>query len=234
MKKSISLLLVGILIMYFSNIYAGIFGESRPEVLEDMYKNPSHYVRIGTENFGLSYYLDKTTINVHEYAPPNYIISFKTVYHHIDSRSKKEDAGYSTENMTRYKYDYTTRKMYVEKFDSNQNSYWKYVDVSPLSSEQQRRMSGQDFRNRSREIAGGEIAFYLAYNIRFYDEPIIAEDFIKYGRSRMIPLAKLNLSDTNDGTTHTSHEYNHKTNQIEVWQHKYNKLTKSFDSKRIQ
>ena len=36
MKKSISLLLVGILIMYFSNVYAGIFGESRPEVLEDM------------------------------------------------------------------------------------------------------------------------------------------------------------------------------------------------------
>lgn len=212
------------------------FGEESPEILADMYKNPAHYVCIGTDNFGLSYYLDKTTINVHEYAPPNYIIAFKTMYHLLasDGRNVSEHAGYSRNPIIRYKYDYSSRKMYVEKFDSAGNSYWKYVDVSPLSKEQQRKMNGGDFRSRAREISSGEIAFYLAYNMSFFDEPVMAKDFIENGLSRMIPLQKLNLSDTRNGDTQTTHEYNHRTNQIEVWQHTYNKNTKSFDSKRIK
>ena len=124
--------------------YAGIYGDDDPAILSDMYKNPAHYVHIGSDNFGLSFYLDKTTVNVHEYAPPNYIIAFKTAYYHLaespGKKSAEEHAGYTNDGIQRYKYDYSNRKMYIEKYDANENSYWEYL--APLSEEQQRKMSG--------------------------------------------------------------------------------------------
>ena len=228
-------LIVALAVFMISSVsYARINGND-PAVLADMYKNPMHYVHIGADNFGMTYYLDRTSVNVQEYAPPNYIIACTKVYHHRTyvGNADEEQAGYTSERVNRYKYDYASRKMYVERYDSVGNPYWEYL--APLTDEQQRTMSGGAARGYERAVAQGEIAFFVAYRISFYERPTteVAKQFITHGRSCMMPLIKLNLSDTNDGTTHTSHEYNHKTNQIEVWQYTYNKATRKFDSKRI-
>ena len=233
-------ILTFMLMMIAANCSATIHGDDNPEILEDMYKNPSNYVNIGTENFGLSYYLAKNTINVEKYAPPNYIISFKMIYHLLtpdrDRKIKVEYAGYANNSTIRYKYDYSSRKMQIEKYDENNNPYWSDVDVSPITPEKSKKMNGQDFRNREREIGGGEIAFYLAYKMSFFDNPIIAKDFINDGRSKMIPLLNYGLPKLK----HTSdkqlsrYEYNHNTNQIELWQYTYNDSTKDFSAKKIK
>ena len=169
-----------------------------PAVLADMYKNPMHYVHIGDDNFGMTYYLDITGIYVHEYSPPDYIIACTEVYHHrtyIDG-ADEEQAGYASDRTTRYKYNYASREMYVEKYDSAGNPRWEYLP--PLSDEQQRKMSGGVLRGYERLVAQGEIAFFVAYGISFYEQPATtaSENFIVHGRSRMIPLLKLDLSDT--------------------------------------
>lgn len=237
MKNLLGMLIALMVLMTSSVACARIYGNDDPAVLNDMYENPMHYIHIGSDNFGLSFYLDRTTVNVHEYDPPNYVIAFKNVYHlftpDLDQKVLKEYAGYAYDGIRRYKYDYSSRKMYVEKYDSTGNPYWELL--APLSDEQQRKMIGGEIRGYERDIAQGEIAFFLAYGISFYEHPETdaSENFIINGRSRMMPLLKLNLLNTTNDTTHTSHEYNHKTNKIEVWQYTYNKATHKIDSKRI-
>ena len=238
MKKILGLTLM--LMFIASSCFAGPYGKNNPIILEDMYKNPSNYVNIVTENFGLSYYLAKNTINVEKYSPPNYIISFKMIYHLFtpdkDMIKEVEYAGYANNSTIRYKYDYSSRKMQIEKYDENHNPYWSDVDVSPITPEKSKKMRGQDFRDREREIGGGEIAFYLAYKISFFDNPIIAKDFINDGRSKMIPLLNYGLPKlkrTSD-KQFSRYEYNHNTNQIELWQYTYNDSTKDFSAKKIK
>ena len=231
-------LLIGIIIFVVSCSVPAMAQEvDGSDILAEMYRDPSRFVCIGTENFGLSLYLDKDTVNVHQYAPPIYIIAFETVYHLFDYRTTQERAGdrYATMGgITRYKYDFDSREMYIEKYDSNGQPYWKYVDVAPISSEQSRKMSGQDFRDRYRAIMGGEVAFYLAYGMSFFDKPVMAEDFIENGRSRMIPLVQLNLKEERDENSQIGYKYNHRTRQVETWRYTYNKNSKSIDEKQIK
>ncbi len=238
MKIFCSLIVGLMLLMNTAVTGATRYGESDPAMLADMYKNPARYIHIGSDNFGLSFYLDKTTIESHEYAPPIYIIAFKPVYHLLsESPGKKgadEYAGYNG-GIRRYKYDYSSRKMYIEEQDSNGSSYWK--NISPLTKEQISHMNGGEIRYHSKLITAGEIAFYLVYGISFFEQPTYgAANFINLGISSMIPLLHSTLPKFEGNTPENqfSYYYNHRTNQVEVWQMTYDKNTRKSDFKKIR
>ena len=239
MKIFCSLILGLIFLLNTAVTYATRYGEEDPAMLADMYKNPARYIHIGSDNFGLSFYLDKTTVESHEYAPPIYIIAFKPVYHlftpDLEQRIEVEYAGYTANGVQRYKYDYSTRKMYIEKYNQNGNSYWE--NIAPLTKEQMSHMIGGDIRYHERKLTAGEIAFYLVYGMSFFEQPTYgAADFINNGISYMIPLLHSTLPKIEGNTPEkqSRYYYNHRTNQVEVWQWTYDKNTGKGDLKKIR
>lgn len=119
--------------------------------------------------------VDKTSINVHVYNPPEYIISVRAITHY--NGGSKENIEYET--VYRYRYDYDSRKMYKEDKDDNGVVSWKLIDPAASKS-----------YHDDNWVALGEIMFYLAYNMSFYDSPIVAKQFINEGRSGL-PLVDL-------------------------------------------
>lgn len=115
-------------------------------VLNDMNKNPSEYYFLYSSGSGLSDYLDIKSFNVELYNPPIYIISFKQVEYSLGYRG--EVNIFFTHS--RYKYDYTSRKVYFEKTVNNklewtEIEHWKMKDAADL-------------------------IFAIAYNMHFYDK----------------------------------------------------------------
>ncbi|WP_407398483.1 hypothetical protein [Anaerovibrio sp.] len=133
--------------------------ENSDAILADMKANPSRYVRFGGASVGQHYYIDKISINVHKYEPPEYIIAARWVTRSyvIAGENVYEDIRLDT--TMRYKYDYDQRKMYFETTDENGNLIWKHIDPSLSKS-----------YHDDNYIAAGEILFYLAYNMSFYDK----------------------------------------------------------------
>lgn len=128
--------------------------------------NPDRYIYYGGAGTGTGMYIDKESINVHQYNPPYYIIAFKTLsyfnngmygYRHHESVSYRK-------NIERYFYNYDTKAMYREKYDANHQPYWEYVDPALVNT--------CESLGKHQEIGMGEIAFYLAYNMGFYDSPV--------------------------------------------------------------
>ena len=102
-------------------------------------------------HMGTAWYLDRSSLNVQKYAPPHYIIAVKIV------SVRNADRGNTAINsvMTkRYLYNWNTRDMYVERnlFASD----WRYLDPDGSWAE------------TGITMPAGEMAFYLAYNLRFY------------------------------------------------------------------
>ena len=164
------------LIMFVSaNCSAGPYGENNPAVLEDLHTNPSNYIICGGASTGITYYIYKNSIHVDQYAPPNYIISLKICFYAnngMRGENLHEVARYI--NM-RYKYNYSERKIYVERFDKQKNSYWDYIDPKIINT-----FEGYK-KGWDTDMAAAEIAFYLSYNMSFYDKPVSksAESYIK-------------------------------------------------------
>ena len=191
-------------------------------VLNDMYAHPGNYIRYGGASIGFSFLVNKNSIDVQQYNPPNYIIAAREVIHHYDSFAEWHDGiGESVHSrIIRYKYDYANRKMYVEQKDRNNNPYWEYVDPQKIKS-----------YHDENPIAGGELLFYLAYGINFYDKPVVRciDDYINKGISSLA-LAKL----PNGGDNSICHMYNHRTNQIEWWKLKRNDATGKDEFMRVK
>lgn len=176
------------------------------EILADMYANPRNYVCYGGASTGFSFYINKRSIDVQQYTPPNYIIAAREITHHL-----LPGENIVGDRVMRFRYDYKLHKMWLETFDENNNLYWK--EINPAKSKNY---------HDDNWVAAGEILFYLAYNISFYDEikTQAAKDYINEGRSR---FSLLNLDNGGDGTVW--HVYNHKTNQIEWWKYMKNPKT---------
>jgi len=186
-------------------------------ILADMYANPDKYIRYGGASIGLSFLIDKTSINVHKYNPPEYIISVREITHYNSGRNDKyEQIEY--DGYIRYRYDYAKKRMYKEVKDNNGILKWELVDPSASKS-----------YHDDNWVSLGEIMFYLAYNMSFYDKPIIAKEFINDGLSGL-PMTKL----PNGGDNMIWHYYNHRTKQIEWWKHTYDKRTKKDGFVRVK
>lgn len=159
MKKAFSIFILIGMMMFSIPCSASMF--------DDLRNNPN-YIYYGGVSIGVSFFMDKTSINVHQYKPPIYIIAFTN----LTCKSGAPHEGFP-ENVTygtkRYKYNYDTRQMYYEEKKATGETSWEYIDPHKATK-------GYEYA----QLSGGEIAFYLAYNMSFYDEPIsfLAKQYI--------------------------------------------------------
>lgn len=112
----------------------------------DYLNGDRNYILAGG-HMGYGWYLDKGSLAVESYNPPNYIITVDVVT--VEDANKGNTAIYSRKTM-RYGYDWNNRKMY-----SFWNNQWHYIP--PVGSLAE---TGHQF--------SGEMAFYIAYNMKFY------------------------------------------------------------------
>ena len=174
--------------------------------IDAMYADLGNYIQYdrGSAGTGLriSNYINRVSIDVQKYDPPQYIIAFhrieQLVGHHMNTVS---ESGH--DSIVRYSYDLDLKKMYIERCE-NGTCHWEYLEPSKID-----RLMGTD-----RDIAGGEMAFYLAYNQSFYDEPktFYVKKFINEGLSE-ISLIRFE----NEFSDHCY--YNHVTHELEWWKY---------------
>lgn len=159
MKKFFTLLLA---IIFLPTICfaANLLGEEDKVTLNDLRNNPLNYLAVGSSDREISLYIDKNSIHVQEYAPPNYIIAFTEVAYSVPINAKSPSEISARTYLVRYKYNLDEQKMYRELKDSDEN-FIEWQEVIPVSS-------GADIPF----TAKGEVAFCLAYNRSFYDEPM--------------------------------------------------------------
>ena len=102
-------------------------------------------------HMGTAWYLDRSSLNVQKYAPPHYIIAVNIVSVRNADRGNTDINSVTTK---RFLYNWNTRDMYVER---NLNaSDWRYL-----------RPNGS-WAETGVTMPTGEMAFYLAYNLKFY------------------------------------------------------------------
>lgn len=110
------------------------------------YLDTNHNLLLCGGHMGTGWYVDKTSLVVQEYNPPKYQIAVNVV-----SVSNMDRGSQSVQvNTVYYRYNWDTRKMYV-LYDGT----WHYLP--PVGSMAE---TGHEF--------SGEMAFYLAYHMKFY------------------------------------------------------------------
>lgn len=148
MKKLVCMFVLIIVMAVPSTSFASLF--------DDLKNNPN-YIYCGHTGSGFAIFLDKTSINVHEYNPPYYTIAFIRINWASTPPMYSSTGEVAKSSVHRYHYDYATRKIYTETADKT----WSYVDPIEYSK-----------TNGSRSLlAEAELVFYLAYNMSFFDEP---------------------------------------------------------------
>lgn len=175
MKKIFGL--AAIFLMISANCFAMSNMES-DSILSEMYSNPQNFIYIGSGGTGYHLYIDKNSVEVCEYNPPHYLIKFRTIG--LSYAPKREGLTYgskgervSSYRYTFYYYNYQTQSMYRRFYKENgEFKEEDYIDASTYSK----------WTNSSRPLLnGGEIAFYLAYNMSFYKKPVsyLLQDYMK-------------------------------------------------------
>lgn len=101
-------------------------------------------------HMGTAWYLDRSSLYVEKYAPPQYIIVANVCT--VDNANNGSTAIQQVKTY-RFFYNWDLRQMYI---DRNGNSNWIYL--KPLGSWAESGIS----------MPAGEMAFYLAYNLKFY------------------------------------------------------------------
>lgn len=120
--------------MMFSSTAYALFGghvENPDAILKDLKSHPEAYIRYGGMSTGFSFYIEKASVDVQKYAPPEYVIAVRKIIHGDNgmiNEYHREDIY--EDSILRFAYDYTTRNMFVEKKDENGNIVWQYLDPS--------------------------------------------------------------------------------------------------------
>lgn len=137
---------------------------------QDVYFNgDKNYIQVGGSGTNNTNYIDRSSLNVHKYAPPYYIIAINNIPYVQGVPGMEDHFLWKRMTTYRYMYDYNTHKMYVELFDKNKQPYWQYLDANFYNKK--RYKSVKLFTTPSATdvyFARGEIAFALAYNMSFY------------------------------------------------------------------
>lgn len=163
MKKLVNIFIILSISMISSVCLAGY---------QDIYFNgDSNYIQVGGSGTNNTNYIDRSSLNVHKYAPPYYIIAINNIPYVQGVPGMKDHFLWKRMKTYRYMYDYNAHKMYVELFDKNKQPYWQYLDVNFY--DKKRYNSVKLFTTPSATdvyFARGEIAFTLAYNMSFYED----------------------------------------------------------------
>ena len=110
-------------------------------------------------HMGTAWYVDRSSLVVQSYNPPSYIIAVNVVSAHsaIDEERDFYHGGEGTVTgikTYRFSYDWDSRSMYVD----NGSQGWSYLN--PWGS----------WAETGIRMPAGEMAFALAYGLRFYGE----------------------------------------------------------------
>lgn len=155
MKKI--LILTFMFMMIAANCFAFFKVDNEQAILEDMYSNPYNYIYYGAASTGFSFYYYKPSVDVQKYEPPNYIIAIRSLTRHT-----VPGENITSDRIIRFKYNYDSRKMWIETRDEDsKNLIWK--DVDPTKSKNY---------HDDNLVAAGEVLFYLAYKMSFFDKPV--------------------------------------------------------------
>ena len=122
------------------------------------YSNPYPKYLGGDTNFilvdghmGTAWYVDKSSLNVQMYEPPQYIIAINVCTVNNADRGNTEISNVQT---MRFLYNYDLRRMYIDRHTGSDD--WRYLN--PRGSWAETGVS----------MPAGEKAFELAYGIEFY------------------------------------------------------------------
>lgn len=147
--RRIILILVGMMILCFSSVASANY---------PTYLNGDRNLILCDGHMGVAWYVDRTTLNVQKYAPPQYIITVNVVT--ASSAYNNEEDFYNggkgkiTEvRRMRFFYNWDLKEMYI---DTTGRDGWSFL--SPTGSWAETGIS----------MPAGEIAFYLAYKMKFY------------------------------------------------------------------
>lgn len=152
MKKIFSVFILAGIMMFSTTCFASMF---------DDLKNNSNYIYYGGAGTGISFFLDKTSINVNKYEPPVYIIAFINMSYSAGFPKGGTPESVSPKTVW-YKYNYDSRKMYLGRQNVDGILSWEYIDPQEVNLNS----------TLNSVVTGGELAFYLAYNMSFYDKPV--------------------------------------------------------------
>ena len=120
-------------------------------------------------HMGMGYYVDRTSLVVQKYEPPQYIIAVNVVTA-VSAIGDERDfyaggRGTITNVRTmRFFYNWDLRQMYVGPVE---NDNWRFIP--PTGSWAENGVS----------MPAGEIAFYLAYHMKFYGSKPFYNAFLK-------------------------------------------------------
>lgn len=110
--------------------------------------NPNYILVDG--HMGAAWYLDRSSLVVQKYAPPQYIIAVNVV---TVQNADKGNTEISSVNTFRFFYNWDMKQMYRDKTG---NDGWSYLN--PKGS----------WAENGVVMPAGEMAFYLAYGLKFY------------------------------------------------------------------
>jgi len=142
-------ILVGVLMLCFSSVANANY---------PIYLNGDRNLILCDGHMGMAWYVDRTTLNVQKYEPPQYIITVNVVS--ASSAYNNEEDFYNggkgkikDVRRMRFFYNWDLRKMYI---DTTGKDGWRLL--SPNGS----------WAESGVVMPAGELAFYLAYNMKFY------------------------------------------------------------------
>ena len=146
-------------------------------IAQSYLENSHRYVRCPI-GMGIVSYIDTASVNVEEYRPPLYIIT-------INKIERNTQDTYNTHlryGAFKFKYDYAQRKMYIyhpDHGDGMKNRYVSYMknqnkpidNTIDWNSEWQYIYPDVYYGSGTSDMAvAGEVAFAIAYNLKFHGE----------------------------------------------------------------
>ncbi|WP_278967468.1 hypothetical protein [Megasphaera elsdenii] len=111
-----------------------------------------NFVRIDS-HYDAAYYLDRSSIYVRKYAPPEYEIVANICYVRNALSGNTDIASVTT---TEFKYDISNNRNWKMYYSYPDRSYWQYMEPK------------YTYSKNGIVLPAGEMCFYLEYNIPFY------------------------------------------------------------------
>lgn len=168
-RKAIALLII-LLVMNFMSVAFAIDDEK-------YFKGDKNYILCGA-GMGAGFFVDRNSLKVEKYDPPIYILSIDILdagYYFMD-RSKSRLHRRHTD---RFMYDYSKREMYLYTPDGGNDMKWRYENNYRSNTEKLNKKI--DWNSQWTYVdpdvyygegavfpTAGEIAFALAYGIKFH------------------------------------------------------------------
>ncbi|WP_027396247.1 hypothetical protein [Anaerovibrio lipolyticus] len=156
--KKIVLMILSLLLLSFAAMASANY---------PTYLNGNRNLILCDGHMGSAWYVDRTTLNVEKYNPPQYIISVNIItassaYNNVNDFYNGGEGKITGVRQARFFYNWDLREMY---FDTTGKDGWRFLPPSGSWAE------------TSVFMPAGETAFYLAYKMKFYGRKVFNDEF---------------------------------------------------------